>query len=89
MPMGDELRWQGGERIFESCDISLEKTPTSHGVYSLALVMYACSDSAMLLLSCACLYKNSKLCLPSFYATVHVQQEAPKKQQCTRGETHK
>ena len=35
-------------------DISLENTPTSHAV-SLALVIYACSDSAMLLLSRACL----------------------------------
>ena len=35
-----------GGRIFESYDISLENTSTSHAV-SLALVMYACSDSAM------------------------------------------
>ena len=40
----------GGGRIFESCDISLENTPTSHAV-RLALVICACSDSAMLLLS--------------------------------------
>ena len=47
--MGDELKWllkEGGGRIFESCDISLENTPTSH-VVSLALAMCACSDSAM------------------------------------------
>ena len=33
---------------------------------SLALVIWACSDSAMPLLSCACLCNNSKWCLPSF-----------------------
>ena len=58
--MGDELKWllkEGGGRIFESCYISLESTPTSH---SLALVICACNDSAMPLLSCACLCNNSK-----------------------------
>ena len=53
MPMGDELKWllkEGGGRIFESCDISLENTPTSHAG-SLALVTCACSDSSMPLLS--------------------------------------
>ena len=42
MPMGDELKWLLKEgvhgRIFESCDISLENTPTSHLV-SLVLVI--------------------------------------------------
>ena len=41
--MGDELKWllkEGGGRIFESCDISLENTPTSHAV-SLALAIFA------------------------------------------------
>ena len=55
--MGDELKWllkERGGHIFESCDISLENTPTSQAV-SLALVNCACSDSAMSLLSCACL----------------------------------
>ena len=51
MPMGNELMWllnEGGERIFESCDISLENMPTSHAVsLRLALVIWACSDSAM------------------------------------------
>ena len=45
--MGDELKWllkEGGGNI------SLENTPTSHAV-GLALVIYACSDSAMPLLS--------------------------------------
>ena len=56
--VGDELKWG----IFESCDISLENTPTSHAV-SPALFMY--SDSTMLILSCAWLYNNSKWCLPS------------------------
>ena len=59
--MGDELKWvlkEGGGRIFESCDISLENTPTSHAV-SLARIICACSDSAMPLLSCACLRNNS------------------------------
>ena len=53
MPMSDELKWllkEGGGRIFESCDISLENTPTSH-VVSLALVICTCSDSAIPLLS--------------------------------------
>ena len=53
MPTGDELQWllkEGGGLIFESCDISLENMPTSHAV-SLALVICACSDSAMPLLS--------------------------------------
>ena len=43
MPMDDELKWllnKGGEYIFESCDINLENTPTSHPV-SLALCMHA------------------------------------------------
>ena len=47
--MGDELKWllkEGGGRIFESCDISLENMPTSHAV-SLACVICTCSDSAM------------------------------------------
>ena len=59
--MGDELKWllkEEGGCIFESCDISLENTPTSHAV-SLALVICTCSDSAMPLLSCACLCNNS------------------------------
>ena len=52
-PMGDELKWllkEGGGCIFENCDISLENTPTSHAV-SLALFVWACSDSAICLLS--------------------------------------
>ena len=32
---------------FNSCDISLKNTPTSHTV-SLALIAYVCSDSAIL-----------------------------------------
>ena len=47
--MGNELKWllkEGGGRIFESCDISLENMPTSHTV-SLALVIWACSNSPM------------------------------------------
>ena len=66
--MGDKLKWllkEEGGRIFKSCDISLENTPASPAV-SLALVMYACSDSAMVVLSQACSCNNSKLCLPSF-----------------------
>ena len=49
-PMGNELKWllkEGGGRIFKSFDISLENTLTSHTV-SLALFMYACSNSAVL-----------------------------------------
>ena len=49
MPMSDKLKWvlkEGGGCIFESCDISLENKPTSHAV-SVALVICACSDSAM------------------------------------------
>ena len=60
--MGDELKWilnKGGGHIFKSCDISLESTPTSH--VSLALVMFACNDPAMLRLC-----NNSKWYLPSF-----------------------
>ena len=53
--------WCSSKCIFESYDISLKNTPTLHAV-SLALFMYACSDSAMLL-SCACL---CKWCLSSF-----------------------
>ena len=44
MSMGDELKWllkEGGGRTFESCDISLENTPTPH------TVLFVCSDSAM------------------------------------------
>ena len=47
---------------------SLENTPTSNSV-SLALVMYTCSEFAMPLLSCVCLYNNNKLCLPSFVSS--------------------
>ena len=68
MPMGDELKWlgkEGGGRIFESCDISLENTPISHAV-SIALVICTCSDSPMSLLSCTCLCNNSNgACLPA------------------------
>ena len=59
MNLSSSTKRRGGH-IFESCDISLENTPTSHAV-SLALVMYSCSDSAMPLLSCTCLCNNSKL----------------------------
>ena len=48
--------------IFRRCDIFM---PISHTV-SLALILYTCSDSAVPLLSCACLCNNSKWCLPSF-----------------------
>ena len=52
--------------VFSRVVIFLSKnTPTSRAV-SLALVMYACSDSAMPLLSFTCLCNNSKLCLPPF-----------------------
>ena len=47
--MGDELKWllkEGDGRIFGSCDISLENTPTSHSV-SLVLVICTCSDSSV------------------------------------------
>ena len=61
---GSSLK-EGGGRIFMSCDFSLENTPTSHAV-NLALVICACNDSAMPLLSCACLRNNSNgACLPS------------------------
>ena len=61
---------EGDGHIFESCDISLENTPTSHAV-SLALVICTCSDSAMPLLSCACLRNNSNgACLPSAASSV-------------------
>ena len=81
MPMGNEHKWllKEGVGIFsrQSCDISgdsLENTPTSHAV-SLSLVMYACCDPATPLLSCTCLCKNRKWCLPSFVSpssyTVH------------------
>ena len=46
-PVGDELKWllnEGGGCTFESCDISLGNTPTSHAVISLAPVICACSD---------------------------------------------
>ena len=59
--------------IFEGCDISFKNRPTSHAV-SLALFRYACSGSAMLLWSCACLRNNRKWCLASlvspFFCTV-------------------
>ena len=46
--MGDELKrlLKEGGHIFKNCDISLENAHTSHAV-SLALVICACSDSAM------------------------------------------
>ena len=56
------MNLRGGGCIFE---MSLQNMPTSRAV-SLALFMYACCDSAMPLLSCACLCNNSKWCLPSF-----------------------
>ena len=51
MPMGDEPKWllkEGDGLIFEKCDISLKNMLASHAA-SVALFMYACSDSAMLL----------------------------------------
>ena len=70
--MGDELQCllkEGGGRIFKSCDISLENTPTLHAV-SLALVICTCSDSAMPLchaLACLLAYAITAngVCLPS------------------------
>ena len=47
--MGNELKWvfkEGGGHTFKSCGISLINMPTSHAV-TLALFMYACSDSVM------------------------------------------
>ena len=55
---------RGGGCIFESCNISLENTPTSHTA-SLTQLMYTCCDFAMPLLSSACLCNNSKCCLAS------------------------
>ena len=55
--MGNELKWlpkKWDGCIFESCDIFLENTPTSHAV-SLGLLTCTCSDSSMPLLSCPCL----------------------------------
>ena len=52
---------KGGGHIIKSCDIGMH---TWHAV-SLDLCMYACSDSAMLFLSCAWWCSNSKWCLPS------------------------
>ena len=49
--------------VFDSCDIYLENMPTSH-VVSLTLFVYACIDSAMLILLCACLCSNRKWCTP-------------------------
>ena len=49
--MGDEPKWLLKEwdgLIFENYDISLKNIPASHAA-SVALFMYACSDSAMLL----------------------------------------
>ena len=66
-PTGDELKQflkEGGVGVFSRVVISLENTPTSHTV-SLTLVICACSDSAMPLLSRA-LWNNSNQCLPSF-----------------------
>ena len=45
----DELKWllkEEGEGIFESCDICPKNMATSYTV-SLALFLYACSDSAL------------------------------------------
>ena len=53
--MSDKLKEflkEGSACIFESCNISLENTPTLHAII-LALFMYTCSDSAMPHLSCA------------------------------------
>ena len=51
MPMGNELKMAPQKRSGQI----FENVPTSHAV-SLALFMYACSDSAIPLLSCACLW---------------------------------
>ena len=62
-PMGDELKElfkEGGGCIFESCDISLINTPTSHAV-SLPIFMYACSDSAMLLFCSTIAYEIQQM----------------------------
>ena len=65
MPMGDKPKWllkEGGGHIFKSCDIIFRKYAPTVTVAQFVHV-YACSDSAMPLLSHACL---CKWCLSSF-----------------------
>ena len=78
-PRAMELLKEGDELIFESCGISPENTPFSN-IVSLALLMYACSNSAMLPLSrlayaitangvCLCLSSCTVLLLWCFLIT--------------------
>ena len=55
---------KGGWAYFQELWYSSKNMHTWHAV-SLNLCMYACSDSAMLFLSCAWWCSNSKWCLPS------------------------
>ena len=65
--MADELKWFLKDRVGIFCDISIENMSTSYAV-RLALSKTTCIDSAMPLWSCACLYNNSKWCLPSVFS---------------------
>ena len=65
--MGNELKWLLKVGVFSRVVIKYAHlTPhTSHAV-SLHLFAYSFGDSALPLLSCACLHNNSKWYLPSF-----------------------
>ena len=56
-----------GVGVFSRVVIFLLKIRPPH--MQLVIVMYACSDSAMPLLSRTCLCNNSKWCLPSFVSS--------------------
>ena len=64
--MGDELMWLLKEGVVYFRELLYFSRKYTHLTHSLALVICACSDSAMSLLSCACLCNNSKWCLLSF-----------------------
>ena len=60
MDLRNSSKLEGSGRIFESCDISLKKCPPH------MQLVYSSMNACMPVLSCACLYNNSKWCLLSF-----------------------
>ena len=89
LPKCNELKWSSKREvhggIFESCDICLENTPTSHAV-SLALFVYACSDSALLSLSCACLSEAHRTCILNLLGNLYPANNYPLHGHCKQSQ---
>ena len=81
--MAPQIKREVNGGIFESCDICLENTPTSHAV-SLALFVYACSDSALLSLSCACLSEAHSICILNLLGNLYPANNYPLHGHCVK-----